>query len=78
MSKTAEVIIKPSKQQTKKAITKDEELAPPIQNRFDKNSVEDMKKLKSLKDKIKRCEKQISKHQLRLNELNNELGNYSQ
>lgn len=40
-----------------------------LQNKFDKNSVDDMKKLKALKDKIRRCEVQIKKYQEKHDEL---------
>lgn len=41
----------------------------PKQNKFDKNNVEDMKKLKALKDKLRRCEIQIAKYNEKRNEL---------
>ena len=44
-----------------------------LQNRFDKNSVDDMKKLKALKDKIRRCDVQIKKYQAKLEELTKQL-----
>lgn len=84
MSKTTEVIIKPTtkKQERRcspasqvKRIKSEEKLdeQQPLQNRFNKSNPEDMKRLRLLKDKIRRCELQLAKHQSKLETLNSEL-----
>lgn len=80
MSKTPEVIIKPTtKKQVKRIkseneVLKNDEVQPvQLQNRFNKSNPEDMKRLRLLKDKIRRCELQLAKHQSKLESLNSEL-----
>lgn len=89
MSKTTEVIIKPTtKRQVKRIKSENEVLkndetsaklaeqhSDPVQlqNRFNKSNPEDMKRLRLLKDKIRRCELQLAKHQSKLETLNTEL-----
>ena len=72
--------VKPSATSTESAHPQNEqsneagkEQTPDLQNRFDKNSVDDMKKLKALKDKIRRCDVQIKKYQAKLEELTKQL-----
>ena len=72
-------------QQQAKEVINEEQIAQEIVNEeavknpeipknvFDKNSVEDMKRLKSLKDKIRRCELAIKKYNDKLVKLNLEL-----
>lgn len=79
MSKTTEVIIKPTTKKQVKRIKSEEKLdeqvqqPEPLQNRFNKSNPEDMKRLRLLKDKIRRCELQLAKHQSKLETLNSEL-----
>lgn len=53
----------------------DDEQPEPVQlqNRFNKSNPDDMKRLRLLKDKIRRCELQLAKHQSKLETLNTEL-----
>ena len=92
MSKSAEVIIKPTTKKpvkrskgeeapkdpteglnTVKALAQNLDEPVQLQNRFNKSNPEDMKRLKLLKDKIRRCELQLTKHQSKLESLNAEL-----
>ena len=78
MSKTTEVIIKPTTKKQVKRIKSEEKLDEQpepvqLQNRFNKSNPEDMKRLRLLKDKIRRCELQLAKHQSKLETLNSEL-----
>ena len=80
MSKTTEVIIKPTTKKQVKRIKSEEKLTNEnptdqvqLQNRFNKSNPEDMKRLRLLKDKIRRCELQLAKHQSKLETLNSEL-----
>ena len=90
MSKTTEVIIKPTTKKQVKRIKSENEVLKnddehssagneakekpvKLQNRFNKSNPEDMKRLKLLKDKIRRCELQLAKHQSKLESLNAEL-----
>ena len=89
MSKTTEVIIKPTtKKQERRSspsevkrikseneVLKNDEQPEPVQlqNRFNKSNPDDMKRLRLLKDKIRRCELQLAKHQSKLETLNTEL-----